>query len=293
MKLRWYDRILVALSGLVLIAVGVCVILAAGGVIDLPAPIAFDSWLGSGWQWMPLVFLAGALIVVWGLWLFIRPFRRGSEPGGRYYVLKGKDDGDVKISVHAIEHLVHKSIGAYGQIVGSKVKISGKEDAMQITLHLTVRTDVSIPALVEDVRADIIASLEHSAGVHVDHVSVYVDATKDEKGEDDIKYLDAHGKTTKDEPEEEPINTTSFYTTPVVVTGDAKPREDEPSLAKEPTIEELKREIDLGPDEPLPVELSSQAFPFPEKEAGVPLEIYTQDVPIKGDGMAEEAKDDV
>lgn len=291
MKLRWYDRILVALSGLVLIALGVCVILAAGGVIDLPAPLAFDSWLGDGWQWMPLVFLAGALIVVWGLWLFIRPFRRGSEPGGRYYVLKGKDDGDVKISVHAIDHLVQKSIGAYGQVAGSKVKIGGKEDAMQITLHLTVRSDVNIPMLVDDVREDIVSSLEQSAGVHVEHVSVYVDATKDDKGDAEVKYLEAHGRPTKEEPVEEPINTASFYTTPVVVTGDSKPRVDEPILSREPTMEELKREVDLGPDEPLPVELSAQAFPFPEREAGVPLEIYTSDVPIKND-TAEEAERD-
>lgn len=288
MKLRWYDRILVALSGLVLVGFGVCVILAAGGVITLPEAIAFDTWLGDGWQWMPLVFLAGVLIIFWGLWIFIRCFRRGDDPRGKYYLLKNEEDGDVKISVNAIDHLVHKCIDAYGQVVSAKVKIGGHEDAMEITLHMVLRSDVRIPSLVEEVRADIKRSLEQSAGVIVASVQVYVDATKDDKNGDDIKYLEAEGRATRQEPVEDPINTASFYTTPVVVTGDVEP--EKPITADEPTIAQLKKEVDLGPDEPLPVTLSEQAFPFPEKDAGVPLEIYTGDVPIP-DADKEDADD--
>lgn len=278
MNLRWYDRILVALSGLVLIALGVCVILAAGNVIQLPEAIAFDTWLGTGWQWMPLIFLAGILIIVWGMWLFIRPFRRKGDARGKYYLLKGEDDGDVKISINAIDHLVHKCVSAYTQIVSTKVKITGKEDAMVITLHMTVKTDVRIPNLVDEVRADIIRSLEHSAGVTVSSVQIYVDATKDDK-DGEMKYIEAKSK----EPEpvftekmEEPV----FYTpsAPVV---QAAP--EPPVMPKEPTIAELKKEIDLGPDEPMPVTLSDGAFPFPEEEAGVPLEIYTPDIPLEND----------
>lgn len=284
MKLRWYDRILVALGGLVLVALGVCVILAAGGVIQLPAPLAFDSWLGDGWQWMPLVFLAGVLIIIWGLWLFIRAFRRGSEPGGRYYVLKNEEGGDVKISVHAIDHLVRRVVDQYTQIVSTKVKIGGKEDAMKITLHMVVDSEVRIPELVDEVREDIKRSLAHSAGVTVAVVQVYVDATKDEK-KDDVKLLE--GKTVPDvDPEPDYMNTASFYTTPVVVTEDAKPAK--PTTLREPTVEELKQATDFGPDEPLPVDLSKDAFPFPEQAAGVPLEIYTEDVRIPNGETADD-----
>lgn len=282
MKLRWYDRILVALSGLVLMALGVCVILAAGGVITLPEAIAFDTWLGDGWQWMPIVFLAGALLFIWGLWLLIRPFRRGSEHGGKYYTLQSEEDGNVRISVNAIDNLVHRAIDAYPQIVSSKVRIGGQEDAMEITLHLTLHSDVRIPELVEELRADIKQSLQHSAGVTVKTVQIYVDATKAEKGDQqDVKYIEAKNRAMREEPAADFINTTNFYTTPVVVTGDSTP--EEPITKDEPTVAELKEEIDLGPDEPLPVKLSEQAFPFPEKEAGVPLEIFTADVPIKDD----------
>lgn len=287
MKLRWYDRILVALSGLVLMALGVCVILAAGGVITLPEPFAFDSWLGDGWQWMPLIFAAGALIVIWGLWLFIRPLRRGSEPGGRYYTLQSVSDGNVRISVHAIDHLVHKCLDKYVQILSAKVRIGGQEDAMQITLHLTVQSDVRIPQLMEEVRADIKESLMQSAGVTVQAVQVYVDATKEDKHTEDVKYIESHVSPTEDAAVVDPINTTSFYTTPVVVTEESGSAG---SPVKEPTVAELEREVDLGPDEPLPVDLSAQAFPFPEKDAGVPLEIYTADVPIPQEDK-EESKD--
>lgn len=290
MNLRWYDRVLVALGGLVLVALGVCVILAAGGVITLPAPLAFDSWLGDGWQWMPLIFLAGIVIIFWGLWLFIRPFRQGAQRG-RYYVVKDEADGDVKISVHAIDHLIQKCIKQYGQVAHAKVRIGGKEDAMRITLHMTVRTDVNIPMLVEELRDDIKQQLDQSAGVTVSAVEVFVDATKDDK-EGEVKYLEAGSHSKRDEPVEDPINTASFYTTPVVVTGEARPKADPPAMAKEPTVAQLKKEVDLGPDEPLPVDLSAQAFPFPEEAAGVPLEIYTEDVPIPGGTAEKEDADD-
>ena len=60
MKLRWYDRILVALSGLVLAAAGVAVVLWGCGAIRLPEPFALDLWTGGDWQWLPVIFLGGA-----------------------------------------------------------------------------------------------------------------------------------------------------------------------------------------------------------------------------------------
>lgn len=286
MNLRWYDRVLVALSGLVLTAAGVGVILAAGGVIHLPAAIAFDTWLGDGWQWMPLVFLAGVLLIFWGLWLVIRPLRRG-EGAGKYYMLRNEEHGDVRISVHAIDHLVQKCIRRYGQVVSSRVRIGGREDAMHITLHLTLQSDVNIPRLTSELREDITEQLRQSAGVTVENVQVYVDATKDDKNADEeVKYIEAAARPA---PEEEPISTAAFYTAPVVVTGESLSHE--PQVRPEPTISELKKQIDLGPDEPLPVDLSDDAFPFPEREAGVPLEIYTEDLPPTQD-TKEDATDE-
>lgn len=283
--MKWYDRILLALSGLVLIALGVVVILGAGGVLSdvIPGMAALDTWLGSGWQWMPLLFLVGALLVVLGLWAFIRAFRRGGEARGKYYTLQSEQDGNVRISVSAIDHLVRKCLSKYEHVASAKVKIGGHEDAMDVTLHMTLTAGVQIPTLVDEIRQDIKQSLQHSAGVTVSTVQVYVDATKDDGDADDMKYLQA--AQTHQEPEADPINTTSFYTTPVVVTEEKTP---EPELANEPTVAELKKEVDLGPDEPLPVNLSSDAFPFPEEEAGVPLEIYTGDVPITDDGKEDE-----
>lgn len=280
MTLRWWDKILIALSGLVLIALGVCVILAAGGVIELPAAIAFDTWLGTGWQWMPVVFLAGALMIIWGLVLLIRPFRRSGDARGKYYTLQSEPDGNVRISVSAIDHLVRRCIDAYGQVATAKVKIGGQEDAMTITLHLTLTGDVQIPSLIEELRDDIKRSLQHSAGVTVQSVQVYVDATKDDR-QDGAKLLTGTVADSRDAVSD-PINTVVFSKTPVVVTDDPAP-DDAPAGRPEPTVAELKKEIDLGPEEPLPVTLSDDAFPFPEQEAGVPLEIYTRDVPIDDD----------
>lgn len=275
MQLRWYDRILVALGGLVLVALGVGVILAAGGVITLPEPLAFDSWLGTGWQWMPLIFLAGALIVAWGLWLVIRPFRR-ADKSGRYYVLKDTEGGDVRISVSAIENLVNRRLGAYEPILGSRIKIGGREDAMQITLRLTLRTDVQIPNLIDEVRDDIKQSIQHSAGVDVSGVKVFVEATKDDgASKTEMKYIEANSGAietpqaapAKAEAEADYLNTAAFYTTPIVVTGDGKahtavkPEDSDADASARPA----DTAPDAQTDEPLIKTLSEEAFPFPEE----------------------------
>lgn len=290
MKIRWYDRLLMFLSGLVIIALGVCVILIASGVIDLPQAIALDTWLGDGWQWLPIVIAVGILLVLWGLFMVIRPFRIGKR-SRKYYTLQNEKDGKVRISVHAIDHLVHKCLSKYEAIESARVHIGGHEDAMEITLHMALQSEVRIPELLDTVRSDIKQSLMHSAGVTVESVQVYVDETRN-SGRDEEKKLIPTVTTTQinEEPADDYINTASFYTTPVVVTGDRKPELEHP-LIDEPTVQELKEEIHFGPDEPMPVKLSDDAFPFPEKEAGVPLEIYTPDVPIP-EASKEEENDD-
>ena len=67
MKLRWYDRILVALSGLVLAALGVMIVLCGCGAVHLPEPFALDVWTGGDWQWLPAIFLGGLLVFLWGI----------------------------------------------------------------------------------------------------------------------------------------------------------------------------------------------------------------------------------
>ncbi|MDR0928840.1 MAG: alkaline shock response membrane anchor protein AmaP [Oscillospiraceae bacterium] len=180
MTLKWYDRALIALSGLVLAALGVLLALLGSGLLSAEA-FGLDIWLGTGWQWMPILCAAGALLMAWGLrliWRQLIPAR-----GGAYYSLGGAGEaGGVQIAVQALDHLVRKSLGTHPEILTSHIRIGGREDAMQITLRLTLRTGVRIPALVAQVRQEIKAYVEDCAGVTVQQIEIIVESTKDPRG---------------------------------------------------------------------------------------------------------------
>ncbi len=285
MKMRWYDSILVSLSGLVLTALGVFVMLAGSGVIKLPEPLTLDAWLGSGWQWMPLVFLAGLVFIAWGLWLLLRPFMRRGESRGRYYTVHDGGVDSVQISIQALDHLVHKCLDRRGEILSSNVRISGQEDAMRILLRITVRSGVTIPTLVAQVRKEIKCYVEQCAGVVVESVQIVVEATKDAKGtafEPELlpPPMEAGSiQATMEEPMEQPDFSclqTVWEAEPAEAYGaEPIPEEERTHIAAEPEKEPEAEAIPLSavlPDdipEAPPIPLSGKAFPFPGEDIPV------------------------
>jgi uncharacterized alkaline shock family protein YloU len=180
MTLKWYDRALIALSGLVLVALGVLAALLGSGLLSAEA-FGLDIWLGTGWQWLPIFCVVGVLLVAWGLrliWRQLMPVR-----GGAYYSLgDASDTGGVQIAVQALDHLVRKSLDTHPEILASHIRVGGQEDDMQITLRLTLRTGVRIPLLVEQVRREIKAYVEECAGVTVRQIEIIVESTRDARG---------------------------------------------------------------------------------------------------------------
>ncbi|MCL1963990.1 MAG: alkaline shock response membrane anchor protein AmaP [Firmicutes bacterium] len=192
MNLRWYDRVLIALSGLLMACLGVLTTLVGVGVVR-PDSFGFDVWPGNSWQWTSILVLAGLLLLAWGAWLMVRPFIGEGDISGRYYTLQNQEAGDVHISVQALDHLVHKVIGAWPQILSAHVRITGQENAMRITLRASIQANVRIPELIDKVRAQIKRYVEECAGVKVESVTVIIVSTKDVK-QDDVTLLPPKGE---------------------------------------------------------------------------------------------------
>jgi len=231
MKMRWYDRILVSLSGVVLAVAGVLTALSAVGVVKLPTSLGVEDWLASGWQWTPLLAAVGVLIVAWGVHLLIRPMMGIRESRkGKYYTVKTGDGDGVHISMQALDHLVHKCLERWPEVLNANVKIGGQEEAMSITLRVSLVSDVRIPELLQEVRVQIRQYIEECSGVAVNNVKVVVETTKEKEGAvskgREVKLL----KATKPEEPEPP----------------APPVEAEPQKSTEPEPSEDFEDIDLA-----------------------------------------------
>ncbi len=269
MKLHWYDRILLAISGLVLVAAGAMVVLSTGGYLNLP--VELDVWLGNGWQWLPFIFMGGVLLIALGLWLLLRPILKRGEAVGKYYTVQENGEDGVHISVQALEHLVYKALSVWPEILSTQVRIGGQEDAMRISLRATLQSDVRIPDLIRDVRDEIRHYIEECAGVKVASVKVIIDATKDVKGGKEPKEPKGHSHAVKSLPEatthvvadmeakSEPVPVYQPESEPIIIRA-------EPERPIEP-VEPVQEAEEEPADEPLPVTLSAGAFPFPEETA--------------------------
>ncbi len=267
MKLRWYDRVLVGLAGVVLVALGVIVALSAGGLVTLPEPFAIDVWIGDGWQWVPVVFLIGVLVCLWGCWLVALSVSVRQSAAGRYYTVQGGEDESLRISVQALEHLIRKVVDARPEILSAQIRLGGQERAARVTLRASVRSDVRIPGLVRELRDEIRSYVEDCAGVSVENVQVIVDATKD--GAEPRKDAKPGSpwlpppKEKKPEKLPEPVEVKAEPPVQAIIY--SQPAE-MPEIMAEPDAE-----ADDGPEpapvEPLPVTLSASAFPFPDTDA--------------------------
>ena len=267
MKLRWYDRVLVSLGGLMLAGLGILVMLAAGGVVGvfgLPDWLALDRWMGDGWQWMPLIFIAGLLLTVWGVYLFLRPLRAYGGAQDRYFSMGDAENGEMTISVQALDHLVHKCVDARPEILSAQVQIAGREDSIEVTLRMVLRADVRIPRLVEQVQAQVRQHLQDCAGVRVESVRIIVESTRDPNARASrasVKLASVEPQPLpQPDPAEKDVRNDSLR--PPVSAETPARQEEAPAFAAAQGAD-----MDFGPREPLPVSLSEEAFPFPASDA--------------------------
>ena len=188
MKMKWYDRVLVALSGLLLTALGFFLFLAGVGVPSGPYNwIAkasevligpnFTTAVRSG-QWYIIVFFLclGVLLMAWGIRLLVVPFLRARRED--YFSAPNIEHGSLKISLQALEHLITKSLVRHPQLTDNRVRISGNEEAIRVRLHTVMQTGVHIPKVTQQVREDIANDLMTCAGITVSDVDIVVEDTK-------------------------------------------------------------------------------------------------------------------
>jgi hypothetical protein len=201
MKMRWVNRALELLGGLVLVALAVCLLLSGIAVVR-NGSFSIDSMLHELRNNLFLFVVAVVLLMILGLLLVFFAVRKKR---GRYYAVQTNDTGSVQISIQAIDHMVHRCLQRYTEISLGHVHIGGQHDAVIIRLRMAVRSDVYIPELVSEIRRDVKEYVESCSGVKVERVEVMVDATKDVEQRNEAKHAVAMERTPLLPPTAEPV----------------------------------------------------------------------------------------
>lgn len=172
MRMRWWDRLLVALGGLLLLC----------------GAFLFALWLLDGILfgsfWRPLAELRETAGGYWGLWaapvllllMAIRTVwvavRRPPRANG---VLQVNEMGTLTIAREAIENLVQQALAAIRGIAVQTLRVKTSETGeIQISLTLFADGEQDFPSLVETVQAQVKERVELITGVSVRAIHVEI-----------------------------------------------------------------------------------------------------------------------
>lgn len=174
MKIRLWERFVLFLSGLCLVASGAVV-----GLVSLnKMPDEWLQWVSGSGQYIALA--AAIVLVVLGLHSAGILFRRKKVRKG--FVLQKTENGELSISIKAMENLVQKCVDKHDELKIISTGIANTRDGVIVKLKIGLANGVSIPLAVNSLQKQIRQYLTACSGIEVQEVRVQVEtATADVK----------------------------------------------------------------------------------------------------------------
>lgn len=186
MKPRIFDRILLVLFMLVLIALGIGFIAISLGFINaetlayvaaLPFASAANAWITAG---------IGALLVIIAIRLIIGMNRRAPKAKAPATIVVGKSElGTSSITLAAVDEMVQRHCATYPAVKQcSSVLSVSKENKLLIALRTILDAEANVPEVTGGLRASLTEYIQVLTGVTVGDISIMV-STAPEKAEAD------------------------------------------------------------------------------------------------------------
>ncbi len=174
MKLRVSDRILVALAGLVLLTGCAGVIAQAFFQVDLLGKAA--RVLNNSSLPVRVALIAGiALLLVLGIYCVLVLFRHRGRSG--QFVLQKTENGELSISVKALESMVAKCLEPHPEVSVDTMQIETRKDGLLIRLAGNTAGGISIPLTVEALQREIKQYVTACSGLEIKSILVEIQSS--------------------------------------------------------------------------------------------------------------------
>ena len=184
MKLRLLDRLLIALAGLILLALAMWIALDAMGAVTPVSEVV--SWLLNPITATKAWIIAGLCVVLTllGIEGISVLLRRGRGQHG--FVPQRTENGEIAISVKSIEALVIRCAQKHGEITVQSVAIEDARGGLIIRMRALLASGMNIPLAVGALQKQVKQYITACTGVDVREVRVKVEST--DKTADDSPY---------------------------------------------------------------------------------------------------------
>ena len=174
MRIRILDRILVALAGLILVAVCAGLVAQAFFSVDVIGYIKELLTAETSTQKIILGVVAGALLIV-GLYCLLMLFRHRRRKDK--FVLQKLESGDLAISLKTVETMVQKCLEQHSEIRTEGIRLENQRDGLLIRIRGTVAGGVSIPLTVDNLQKQVKRYVTACSGVEVKGIRIQIEAS--------------------------------------------------------------------------------------------------------------------
>jgi len=176
MKMNFFERLLLALTGLlgVLVAAALGVVAYAGNQLQIRLGDYTLTMYNHGVLAVLLVGVIALIVLLWGLKLLALAFKREPRIDRSSVSVQHTEDGSVRISVAAMDTLVKQAIAHDEGVVDVKTSIINHEDSISVSIDMTLASDVHIPNVTMMMQRSIKNFIEEFSGIAVREVTIMV-----------------------------------------------------------------------------------------------------------------------
>ena len=171
MRLKVWDRIFSAFSGLLILVIGVGLFVFGAGIFPFRLDLSFLDQTFVFWQRAVMVVSAIALCLL-GLRGFAMMFRSNKERG---FIMQHTEYGDLSISMTAMENMVKKCVDTHDELKVNTTRILNARDGVIVSMRISLASGVNIPLAVSALQKQIKQYITSCSGVDVKEVRVMVE----------------------------------------------------------------------------------------------------------------------
>lgn len=178
MKIRIADRLLVALSGLILILAALCLVdqRVVGFGLTAALQTLTSTQAADHTRYIIVTVIEIAVLALLGLYCVGVLFRH-QKRHRRGFVVQQTDCGELSIAVRAIEGLVQKCVDRHEEITVVSTGLDTSRDGLIIRLRIGLTGGVNIPLAVSALQKQIKQYVTSCSGVDVKEVKVQVETS--------------------------------------------------------------------------------------------------------------------
>lgn len=177
MRIRILDRILVAVAGLLMLAICAGLVAQVFFHVDIVGKVARVLTSDGTWAKIAIAAACVLLLLLGGYCVLILFRHRGRRDK---FITQKTESGDLAISLKAMETMVLRCLEPRKEIETQSIRLENQRDGLDILIRGTVASGISIPLTVDTLQKQIRQYVTACSGVEVKNIRVQIESSGEE-----------------------------------------------------------------------------------------------------------------